>query len=174
MVRANNIFLIGPMGVGKSTIGKQLSDGLKLRFYDSDQEIESSCGASIDWIFDIEGEDGFRQREEKIIHELTEKAGIVLATGGGCVTSQANRNRLSARGMVIYLHATVEQQISRTLYDKKRPLLQVDDRSAQIEKLDQERSVMYEEIADHVIETEGRSVRSVVNDIINFVSSENS
>ena len=121
MIRANNVFLIGPMGVGKSTIGKQLSDALKLRFLDSDQEIEKSCGASMDWIFDIEGEDGFRVREEKMIHELTEQAGIVLATGGGCIISKASRARLSARGMVIYLHASIKQQVSRTLYDKKRP-----------------------------------------------------
>lgn len=158
------------MGVGKSTIGKQLADTLKLRFVDSDQEIEKGCGASIDWIFDIEGEDGFRVREEKMIHQLTEQAGIVLATGGGCILSKANRDRLSARGIVIYLHATVDQQVARTLYDKKRPLLQVDDRTTQIEKLDHERAVLYEEIADHTLETDERSVRALIKDIVELVS----
>ncbi|VTN12262.1 Shikimate kinase 1 [Raoultella terrigena] len=107
--RKRNIFLVGPMGAGKSTIGRQLAQQLNMEFYDSDQEIEKRTGADVGWVFDVEGEDGFRDREEKIINELTEKQGIVLATGGGSVKSRETRNRLSARGVVVYLETTIEK-----------------------------------------------------------------
>ena len=111
MKRSRNIYLVGPMGAGKSTIGKFLADELKMNFYDTDIEIEKRCGADISWIFDVEGEDGFRKREEKVVHELTELTGIVLATGGGVVESPANRARLAARGTVVYLNVDLEQQV---------------------------------------------------------------
>gem|GEM_PF-6767393 len=103
MAEKRNIFLVGPMGAGKSTIGRQLAQQLNMEFYDSDQEIEKRTGADVGWVFDVEGEEGFRDREEKVINELTEKQGIVLATGGGSVKSRETRNRLSARGVVVYL-----------------------------------------------------------------------
>ncbi|MDE5285678.1 MAG: shikimate kinase AroK, partial [Buchnera aphidicola] len=124
MAEKRNIFLIGPMGAGKSTIGRQLSQQLNIEFYDSDQEIEKRTGADINWVFDVEGESGFREREKKIINELTKKKGIVLATGGGTVKFREVRNILSSRGIVIYLKTTIEKQLLRTKRDKKRPLLQ--------------------------------------------------
>ena len=126
MAEKRNIFLVGPMGAGKSTIGRQLAQQLNMEFFDSDQEIERRTGADVGWVFDVEGEEGFRDREEKVINELTEKQGIVLATGGGSVKSRETRNRLSARGVVVYLETTIEKQLARTQRDKKRPLLQVD------------------------------------------------
>ena len=108
MAEKRNIFLVGPMGAGKSTIGRQLAQQLNMEFFDSDQEIERRTGADVGWVFDVEGEEGFRLREEKIINELTEKQGIVLATGGGSVKSRETRNRLSARGVVVYLETNIE------------------------------------------------------------------
>lgn len=118
MAEKRNIFLVGPMGAGKSTIGRQLAQQLNMEFYDSDQEIEKRTGADVGWVFDVEGEEGFRDREEKIINELTEKQGIVLATGGGSVKSRETRNCLSARGVVVYLETTIEKQLARTQRDK--------------------------------------------------------
>lgn len=118
MAEKRNIFLVGPMGAGKSTIGRQLAQQLNMEFYDSDQEIEKRTGADVGWVFDLEGEEGFRDREEKVINELTEKQGIVLATGGGSVKSRETRNRLSARGVVVYLETTIEKQLARTQRDK--------------------------------------------------------
>lgn len=118
MAEKRNIFLVGPMGAGKSTIGRQLAQQLNMEFYDSDQEIEKRTGADVGWVFDVEGEEGFRDREEKVINELTEKQGIVLATGGGSVKSRETRNRLSARGVVVYLETTIEKQLARTQRDK--------------------------------------------------------
>ena len=124
MAEKRNIFLVGPMGAGKSTIGRHLADELHLDFFDSDQEIERRTGADIAWIFDLEGEDGFRKREENVINDLTDKQGIVLATGGGSIVTKAVRNRLSARGIVVYLQTTIDKQVARTQRDKRRPLLQ--------------------------------------------------
>lgn len=112
MAEKRNIFLVGPMGAGKSTIGRQLAQQLNMEFFDSDQEIERRTGADVGWVFDVEGEEGFRLREEKIINELTEKQGIVLATGGGSVKSRETRNRLSARGVVVYLETNIEKQLA--------------------------------------------------------------
>ena len=172
MKRSRNIFLVGPMGAGKSTIGRFLAEELKMEFFDSDVEIEKRCCAEISWIFDIEGEDGFRQREEKVIHDLTEKQGIVLATGGGVVTSAINRTRLAGRGTVVYLKVKLAQQLDRTLKDKKRPLLQVgqSEKKDVLEKLNAEREPMYAEVADYIVETDERSVRTVAGDIIKMVT----
>ncbi|WWP02134.1 MAG: shikimate kinase AroK [Candidatus Dasytiphilus stammeri] len=166
MVEKRNIFLIGPMGAGKSTIGRYLAQKLNMDFFDSDQEIEHRTGADISWVFDVEGEEGFRVREEKIINELTEKQGIVLATGGGSVKSRDSRNRLAARGLVIYLETTIEKQISRTQRDKKRPLLQVDSPAKSLQALAEERNPLYKEIADITICTDNQSAKIVANKII--------
>lgn len=114
MAEKRNVFLIGPMGAGKSTIGRQLAQMLNMDFLDSDAVIEERAGADIDWIFDVEGEQGFRKREEKILNELTQSQGLVLSTGGGAVLSKDSRNVLSARGIVVYLQTSVDKQFERT------------------------------------------------------------
>ena len=119
-------------------------------FYDSDTEIENRTGADISWVFELEGEDGFRVREENVINDLTQKQGIVLATGGGSIKSKDSRNRLSARGIVVYLETTIDKQLARTQRDKKRPLLQTEEPRIVLEELAEERNPMYEEIADYV------------------------
>lgn len=172
MKRSRNIFLVGPMGAGKSTIGRHLADLLKMEFYDSDAEIEARCGTDIAWIYDIEGEDGFRVREEKVIHELTEKNGIVLATGGGAVDSPLNRARLAARGDVVYLKVTVEQQMERTIKDKSRPQLQVTNKREVLEKFRDERTHLFEEIADYTVKTDERGVKTVASDIVKMLHGE--
>ena len=167
MRRPLNLFLVGPMGAGKSTIGRQLADELKLDFFDTDQVIEQRTGADISWIFDVEGEDGFRSREAKVIDELTKQKNIVLATGGGAILNPENRNRLAARGTVVYLKTSIEQQMERTNRDKRRPLVQAHAED-KIDLKDEmvSREPMYEEIADVVIETDGRTVRSVAVEVV--------
>ena len=117
-----NIFIVGPMGSGKSTVGKIISDELFLDFYDTDEEIEERTGASIDWIFDLEGEDGFRKRESEMLEEMVQKNSIVLSTGGGIILALSNRELLSSRGTVFYLSTPISVQIDRTSKDKDRPL----------------------------------------------------
>ena len=164
-----SIMVIGNPGAGKSTIGRHLADELHLEFYDSDQEIERRTGADIAWIFDLEGEEGFRKREENVINDLTDMQGIVLATGGGSVVSKAIRNRLSARGIVVYLQTTIDKQVARTQRDKRRPLLQNDDPEQVLRDLAEERNPMYEEVADYVVDTDDQSARAVANQIINKI-----
>ncbi|MBE8167024.1 MAG: shikimate kinase AroK [Shewanella sp.] len=166
MAEKRNIFLIGPMGAGKSTIGRHLAQMLHLDFHDSDQEIEHRTGADIAWVFDVEGEDGFRRRETGVISELSEKQGIVLATGGGSIESKDTRNHLSARGFVVYLETTIDKQVARTQRDKRRPLLQVDDPREVLETLATTRNPLYEEIADVVVKTDDQSAKAVANQII--------
>lgn len=169
MSRQLNLFLIGPMGAGKSTIGKQLARDLKLEFLDVDQEIEAKAGADINWIFDVEGEAGFRRREVAVIDELSQMQGIVLATGGGVILNQDNRTRLAARGTCVYLFTTVEQQMRRTARDKRRPLLQGDPAVEALELMMQNRDPLYREIADMVVSTDGRTVRAVANEVIRLL-----
>lgn len=170
MAEKRNIFLIGPMGAGKSTIGRQLAQLLSMDFVDSDNEIEQQAGADISWIFDVEGEDGFRKREERIINELTQRQGIVLSTGGGAVLSKENRNHLSARGIVIYLETTVEKQYQRTQRDKKRPLLQeVEDPRQVLEDLAKIRNPLYEEIADITLPTDEQSAKVMATQIVDLI-----
>ncbi|MBS0290229.1 MAG: shikimate kinase AroK [Proteobacteria bacterium] len=169
MKRSVNLFLIGPMGAGKSTIGKQLAKELKLEFFDADQEIEARTGADIAWIFDVEGEEGFRKREASVIDELSQRQGIVLATGGGAVLNADNRNRLAARGTVVYLFTTVAQQVHRTARDKRRPLIKTDVPESALLELMALRDPLYREIADVVVPTDGRTVRSVTSDIIRLI-----
>ncbi|MBL6734759.1 MAG: shikimate kinase AroK [Shewanellaceae bacterium] len=166
MTEKRNIFLVGPVGAGKSTIGRHLAKMLHLDFFDSDQEIEQRTGADISWVFDVEGEDGFRLRESGVIDELSEKQGIVLATGGGSVESREVRNRLSARGIVVYLDTTIDKQVVRTQKDKRRPLLQVDNPREVLEHLAVVRNPYYEEIADVIIRTDDQSAKVVASHII--------
>jgi len=140
-----NVFLVGPMGAGKTTIGRQLSELLRQEFIDSDHEIEARTGANIPWIFDVEGEEGFRQREEAVIDLLTRRQGIVLATGGGAVMREANRRHLHERGVVVYLLTPVSVQLERTARDRNRPLLQTPDPGARLAELMALRDPLYRE-----------------------------
>jgi shikimate kinase len=164
-----SLFLTGPMGAGKSTIGRQLSKRLDKEFHDSDHEIEARTGVDIPLIFELEGEAGFRKREQAIIEDLTRIPDIILATGGGAILDPENRRNLSTRGRVIYLHASVNQQMKRTRRDRNRPLLQTADPRAKLEELMAIRDPLYREIADVIIETDGKRVRDVVRQIIQQV-----
>jgi len=162
-----NVFLVGLMGAGKTTIGRILARKLGLRFVDSDHEIEARTGASIPWIFEIEGEPSFRRREAEVIRELTGQQDLVLATGGGAVLDPDNRAHLKARGMVIYLRTTVNSILQRTAHDKNRPLLQTADPRKKLEELMAVRDPLYMEIADIVIDTGRPNVQSMVLTILN-------
>jgi shikimate kinase len=166
MKTPGSLFLTGPMGAGKSTIGRQLSRQLKMTFYDSDREIENRTGVDIPLIFELEGEQGFRKRERLVIDELTSLPDIVLATGGGAILDADNRKHMAERGLVIYLHASVNQQLARTKHDRNRPLLQTDNPRQRLDDLMQLRDPLYREIADLVIDTDGKRVMAVVNQII--------
>ncbi len=172
ILKVHNIFLIGPMGAGKSTIGRTLAKELKLEFYDTDEVIEERAGADISWIYDIEGDEGFRRREQKVIEELTKKNNIVLATGGGVVVTPENRNALAARGTVIYLKTSLQQQYERTKRDTKRPMLQTDNLEERLESLRAEREPFYEELADISFETDKLTVKAVANNIIKYIYGE--
>ena len=174
MAEKRNIFLVGPMGAGKSTIGRQLAQQLNMDFVDSDAVIEERAGADISWIFDLEGEEGFRKREERIINELTQLQGVVLSTGGGAVMSKENRNYLSARVIVIYLETSVDKQYQRTQRDKKRPLLQGTDNPRQVlEDLAKVRNPLYEEIADITLPTDEQNAKVMVNQIVDLIDNLN-
>ena len=162
----NRVFLVGPMGAGKTTIGKYLAQHLKLRFADTDTEIEERTGADIPWIFDVEGESGFRDREQQVVEEMTLWDGVVLATGGGVVLRPENRRALAGRGFVVYLYATVDEQVRRTRRDKRRPLLQSGDQEQTLRTLMVERDPLYREIADHIIETDTCSPKTVAQRLV--------
>tara|TARA_B100000925_G_scaffold289839_1_gene273656 strand:- start:364 stop:876 length:513 start_codon:yes stop_codon:yes gene_type:complete len=166
MKHPKNIFLIGPMGAGKSVVGRYLARSLNLSFVDSDDEIELRTGVDIPFIFEKEGESGFRKREASVIDDLSKRENIVLATGGGAIVENDSRSRLGARGFVVYLYTTVDQQVTRTSKGRERPLLQnVDPRTA-LEQLLLFRDPLYREIADIIVETDGRKVKSVVDEIV--------
>jgi shikimate kinase len=169
MKMPGSFFLVGPMGAGKSTIGRQLARALGIKFIDSDREIEARTGVDIPLIFELEGESGFRKREQEAIDELSAMPDIVLATGGGAVLDPRNRRNLASRGSVIYLQTSVDQQLRRTAHDRNRPLLQTGNPRAKLEKLLAERDPLYREIADIIIETDGCKVRDVVQKITHFV-----
>jgi shikimate kinase len=166
MSQSLNLYLIGPMGAGKSTIGRLLSSELELEFIDSDREIEQRCGTNIPWIFDKEGEVGFRAREESAIDDLTQMSGILLATGGGVVMRTENRIHLASRGTVVYLRTSVEQQLVRTSRDKNRPLLQTESPKQVLADLFAIRDPLYQEVADIVIQTDQRNPKNVVTEIM--------
>ena len=164
--RPRRIFLVGPMGAGKTSVGRQLAGALELDFVDADHEVERRAGVDIATIFEFDGEAGFRRRERLLIDQLTQRDGIVLATGGGAVLDPDNRRALAERGLVVYLDTSVAEQLRRTRRDRARPLLQSSDRRATLEKLYQERDPLYREVADIVVETNGRRRRSTVDRIL--------
>jgi shikimate kinase len=172
MPALHRVFLVGPMGAGKTTIGKYLAQHLKLRFADTDTEIEVRTGADIPWIFDVEGEEGFRDREQQVVAEMTEWDDLVLATGGGVVLRPENRSALAGRGFVIYLYATVEEQVRRTRRDRRRPLLQKGDPEQILRSLMAERDPLYREIADYIIETDACSPRIVAQRLVQELTAE--
>jgi shikimate kinase len=164
-----NIFIVGPMGSGKSTVGKIISNELFLNFFDTDEEIETRTGASIDWIFDLEGEEGFRKRESKILEEMVQQNSVVLSTGGGIILSESNRELLSSRGTVFYLATPITVQLERTSKDKDRPLLKNGDPGKILEELHEARESLYEGVADYILNTEGKSSQEVSTEIIKLV-----
>lgn len=165
-----SVFLIGPMGAGKTTIGRKLATRLGYAFYDSDRYIEERCGTDIPWIFDVEGEAGFRQREKQVIDDLSKKENIVLATGGGSILDEHNRELLFKRGVVVYLCASISQQVKRTHKDKNRPLLQTPNPKATLTRLFAQRDPLYRSIAHCVIETDGKNSRKILNSITSFLN----
>ncbi len=167
--RQHNIFLIGPMGAGKTSVGRYLASHLDKHFYDSDHEIEKKMGVSLTWIYDLEGMEGFRQREMRVIDELSSLSNIVLSTGGGCVETPEVREILQARGLIVYMEVSLQTQLNRLKRDKKRPLLQGENPQEVLMKLWEEREPIYENIADLIVGTDNRSVRDVCDDILKWV-----
>lgn len=161
MQKRGNIFLVGLMGAGKTTVGKLLAKHLHKTFIDADHEIEQRTGVKIPLIFELEGEAGFRAREAKILEELTQLENIVLATGGGAVLSQQNRENLRRNGTVVYIKAGVEDLWRRTRHDKNRPLLQTPDPKARLEELLAQRDPLYRETADITINSGDQSAHSL-------------
>ena len=169
--KLNNIVLIGPMGSGKTTVGRRLAEQLKIDFYDADHEIINKTGVSIDHIFDIEGEQGFRKRESDVLEELTSMHNIVLATGGGAVLSEGNRLLLKKSGSVIYLLSSVDQILRRTAKSKTRPLLEnSSDRRKTISDIIDSRDSLYREIATFIINTNGKKLNEIISEIQSFLA----
>ena len=166
-MQKQNIFLVGPMGAGKSTVGRVLAEKLHYRFFDSDHEIEAKTGVKIPVIFDIEGESGFRRRESNMIDTLTQKNQVVLATGGGAILNATNRQHLRTRGWVVYLRSSIDALYARTRHDRNRPLLQADNPKQVMADILNQREPLYQEVADWVIQTEQTSVHRVVRQILN-------
>lgn len=167
MSQPKRVVLVGPMGAGKSTIGRMLAKELGYRFLDSDKIIEDRCGANIPWIFDVEGEDGFRQRETSMLAELAGQPQTVLATGGGAVMRDENHEYLKQDSVVVYLKTSIEQQVERTRKDRNRPLLQNDDPEGVLRRLFELRDPIYTKLADIVMFTDRKSPRLVVRQIVN-------
>lgn len=167
-----NIFLIGPMGAGKSSVGKYLAKQLNMDFYDTDEEIENRTGVEIGWIFDIEGEDGFRRRETSVIADLVKVPNIVLATGGGSILEEENRELLANNGTVVYLEVSLDYQQHRTVNESRRPLLRVKNRQEILEKFYRERTPLYQSIADLKVHTDDRSIREVSDEIIKWLNAK--
>jgi shikimate kinase len=161
-----NIYLIGLMGVGKTTIGRQLAKSLLMPFYDSDKAIEESTGVDIPTIFEFEGEEGFRDREQKMIQKLTQLHGIVLATGGGAILREENRKLLKENGYVVYLQCSVERILERTRRDTQRPLLKTDNPKERLQRLFEQRQPLYLSCANFKIDTGMLKSKTVVNRIL--------
>jgi shikimate kinase len=162
----SNVFLIGPMGSGKTAVGKQLAKLLHLQFYDSDAEIEHRTGVDIPYIFEKEGEAGFREREREVIDSLTSMHDVIIATGGGAVLLPENREHLAHRGRVVYLQTGIEQQLERTRHGRQRPLLYTDNPEQKLRDLMAFRAPLYESIAVVVVPTDGRQVRAVAEEVV--------
>lgn len=160
-----NIILVGLMAVGKSTVGRMLAQALGMDFCDSDHEIEARAGAPVAWIFDVEGERGFRAREHSVLDELTSRSGVVIATGGGAVLDACNRTMLAARGIVIHLDSPLDRLVERTRRDRKRPLLQQGKPAETLARLQQEREPLYREIADYRFVTDRQGPRILAREI---------
>ena len=161
------IFIVGPMASGKSTLGKKLAQTLEIDFLDTDNEIEKRAGAEISWIFEVEGEEGFRERESKALLESTKKDDLVISTGGGIVTIKENRDLMTAQGKVVYLKTSLELQLKRTENDKKRPLLTKGNREQTLKTLMKERNPLYKKIADITISQNIETNRKIIiNEII--------
>lgn len=173
MVAHTKIYLIGPMGVGKTTIGKGLATKLGYEFYDVDRVIEERAGADISWIYDLEGPDGFRKREEKIIDEFTQLNRVVLATGGGAVLSPLCRKYLSSRGFVVYLTAPLEKLHQRTEFDKRRPELQTDEKEEVMEQMVEKSMPYFEDLADFTIRTDQMPINKVIQSIYDSMTDGN-
>ena len=164
---SKNIVLVGPMGSGKTTVGRRLAHELNQDFFDTDHEIIDKTGVNIDYIFDIEGEKGFRERESKILENLCQMSNIILATGGGIVILPRNRKILKNSGLVVYLSSSVNQLLKRTAKSKTRPLLEnSSDRRKTITELLEARDVYYREVASFVVDTTGKKLHEVINIII--------
>ena len=177
MVRPEgNIYLIGPMGSGKTSIGSRVARILGMQFIDCDHELEEQTGASVSLIFDIEGEEGFRARESRLLEDLTSRSGLLVATGGGAILHKENREMMSRTGLVVYLETPVEQQLRRLSRDRSRPLLQTDDRRKKLERLAAERNPLYREIADIEFPARNRGLGAVAaelaREIENYGNSE--
>jgi shikimate kinase len=173
MKRSQNIYLIGLMGAGKTTIGRQLAKALKVPFYDSDKAIEESTGVDIPTIFEFEGEEGFRDREQKMIQQLTQIQGIVLATGGGAILREQNRKELKENGFIVYLQCSVDRILERTRRDTQRPLLQTGNPRERLESLFAQREPLYLECADFKIDTGLMPSKAVVTRILEQYRSVN-
>lgn len=159
------------MGTGKTTVGRHLSQVLGMSFLDTDHVLQERTGVDIPTIFEFEGETGFRDREERLLEELTQHNNQILATGGGIVLRESNRKNLSSRGVVVYLHCKPEQQYQRTFKDKNRPLLQTENPLKKLKDLMSQRDPLYREIADYIVSTEGRSAHAVVKEIVSLLKS---
>lgn len=169
MQLSGNIVLVGPMGAGKTTIGRRLAQRLQRVFYDSDHEIEHRTGVDIPFIFEKEGEAGFRKRETLMLDELTQYQNIILATGGGAILAEQNRQYLRDRGIVVYLRASVEQQLARIRHDQHRPLLNTPDRAGTLRRLFAQRDPLYQNTAHFIIKTDGRRTPDLCNEIIDTI-----
>lgn len=169
MSENSNVYLIGPMGSGKTAVGRQLARLLHLSFYDSDVEIERRTGVDIPYIFEKEGESGFRDRECEVIDSLTQLQNVVVATGGGAVLRDQNRACLAQRGRVVYLKTGIAQQLERTRHGRQRPLLYTDDPEARLRELMAQRAPLYESLASITVETDGRHVRTVADEIVQLL-----
>jgi len=167
--KPKNIFLVGPMGVGKTTIGKLLASTLKMTFKDSDREIEEHTGASISLIFELEGESGFRKREKAMIQTLTQQTGLILSTGGGVVLNEDNRNNLKKYGYVVYLYASIRHLLERTMHGHTRPLLEKGDPKTCLEKMMTERHHLYKSVANITVDTGNRTARQVLRYIVKIL-----
>jgi shikimate kinase len=174
MLNAGNIILVGPMGSGKSAVGRLLAQRLDLALVDSDAEIEARTGVDIAYIFEREGEAGFRCREAEVLDDITQRPGVLVATGGGAVLDARTRARLRSRGCVVYLRTSVDQQLARTRRGAQRPLLMSPDPRGTLERLMGQRAALYEEVADVIVDTDGRKVGAVVDEIVRRLESDRS